>query len=196
MQDVRAFIAIHLPEDVIQQLGNQIAIISELVPQDLIRWVRETNVHITLKFLGNVAAIDLDEITKSIQYTAVRHAAFQFDVASFGCFPDIQSPHTLWIGIREPTGALLRLQSDLEDGLEGFGFSRERRKFNPHLTIGRVKRHIRRNEISDLAQHLVQVKVGNIGTVQVSEIALMRSDLRPTGAVYTRIAVAELKELV
>ncbi len=196
MQDVRAFIAINLPEDIIQRLGNQIVIISDLVPQGLIRWVREANIHITLKFLGNVTTVDLDKITNSMQHIAVRHAAFQFDVASFGCFPDIQSPRTLWIGIREPNGALLRLQSDFEDGLEGLGFSRERRKFHSHLTIGRVKRHVHRNEISDLAQHLTQVNVGNIGTVQVSEIALMRSDLRPTGAVYTRIAVVNLKEMV
>jgi 2'-5' RNA ligase len=195
LQDVRAFIAINLPEDIIQRLGNQIDIIGGLVPQDLIRWVRATNIHLTLKFLGDVATPNLDEITKSLQHIAARHTAFQFDVVSFGCFPDIHSPRTLWIDIREPNGALLRLQSDLEDGLERLGFSRERQKFHPHLTIGRVKRQVRRNEISDLAQHLTQVKVGNIGTVQVSEIALMRSDLRPTGAVYSRIAVADLKEI-
>lgn len=196
MRDVRAFIAINLPEDIIQRLGNQIEMISDLVPQGLVRWVREKNIHLTLKFLGNVVSNDLDEITKSMRHIATRHAAFQFDVASFGCFPDIQSPRTLWIDLREPNGTLLRLQSDLEDGLEGLGFSRERRKFHPHLTIGRVKRHVRRNELSDLAQHLRQVKVGNIGTVQVSEIALMRSDLHPTGAVYSQIAVANLKEIV
>jgi RNA 2',3'-cyclic 3'-phosphodiesterase len=194
LPDVRAFVAINLPEDIIQQLGNQIESISSIMPQELIRWVRESNIHLTLKFLGNVTTDNLDEITKSMKDIAAQHAAFHFDITSFGCFPDIHSPRTLWIGIRESSGELLWIQSDLEDALAGLGFSRERRKFHPHLTIGRVKRHVGRNEISDLAQHLKQIKIGNLGTVQVDKIALMRSDLRPTGAVYNRISVAKLRE--
>ncbi len=196
MRDVRCFIAISLPEDIVKRLAQQIASIKEVVPHGVIRWVREDNIHLTLKFLGNVPSNELTEITNSIQRSADRHAAFVFEIVSFGCFPKLNSPHTLWIGIREPSGVLLSLQSDLEDELAGLGFPRERRRFHPHLTIGRVKRNADRDARTELAESLAQVKVEQIGVVQVRGIRLMRSDLHPAGAVYSQLSVAALEEAV
>ncbi len=196
MRNVRSFIAISLPEDIVKRLAQQVASIKEVVPRDVIRWVQEDNIHLTLKFLGNVPSNDLKEIANSIQRLAARHAAFAFEVVSFGCFPNLNSPRTLWIDIREPSGALSSLQSDLEDELAGLGFPRERRRYHPHLTIGRVKRNVHRDAITALAESLTQVKVGRIGVVQVRDIRLMRSDLHPTGAVYSQLSAAALEEAV
>ena len=193
--EVRAFIAINLPEDIVQRLVHQIQIIKDLVPHGVIRWVRKDNIHLTLKFLGNVTLADIENISASMHLLVEKHNPFDFEVTSFGCFPDIKSPHTLWIDVREPSGALLSLQSSVEEVLEGHGFSRERRRFHPHLTIGRVNRNIQRTDRSELNQSLTQVKVGHIGIVHVNEIGLMRSDLRPSGAVYSQLSMASLKEV-
>jgi 2'-5' RNA ligase len=194
LQEVRAFIAINLADDIIQRLVDQIQIIKDLVPHGAIRWVRKENIHLTLKFLGNVALTDIDTISASMQRLADDHNPFDFEVTSFGCFPNLKSPRTLWIDIREPTGVLQMLQSSLEYVLEGHGFSREQRRFHPHLTIGRVNRRIERSERMALGQNLAEVKVGHIGTVHVCQFELMRSDLRPSGAVYSLLSVASLKE--
>jgi 2'-5' RNA ligase len=196
LRDVRCFIAISLPEDIVKRLAQQIASIKEVVPYDVIRWVREDNIHLTLKFLGNVPSNEITEVTKSIKRLAARHAAFAFEVFSFGCFPNLNSPRTLWIDIREPSGALLSLQSDLEGELAELGFPRERRRFHPHLTIGRVKRNVHRDAITALAESLAQIKAGRIGVVQVRDIRLMRSDLHPTGAVYSQLSAVALEEAV
>ena len=194
MRDVRCFIAISLPEDIVKRLAQQIASIKEVVPHGVIRWVREDNIHLTLKFLGNVPSNELPEIANSLQRLAAHHAAFDFEVVSFGCFPKMNSPRTLWIGIREPSGVLLSLISDLEDELASLGFPRERRRFHPHLTIGRLKRNADRDARTALAERLTQIKVGRIGSVQARDIRLMRSELQPTGAVYSQLSVAALEE--
>jgi len=196
LRDVRSFIAISLPEIIVKRLAQQIESIKDAIPHGVIRWVRAENIHLTLKYLGDVPTNALTEITKSINQLASRHAAFAFEVVSFGCFPNLKSPRTLWIDIREPSGALLHLQSDLEDVVADLGFPRERRRFHPHLTIGRVSNNVHRAARIDLAERLAQVKVERIGVVQVREIRLMRSDLRPTGAVYSQLSAAALKEAV
>lgn len=194
MPDVRAFIAINLPQDIVRRLTHQIELISDLVPRGVVRWVREDNIHLTLKFLGEIPSNEIDEISRLMKQLAARHVPFQFEVTSFGCFPNLKSPRILWIDIREPGSALLRLHSDLEDELHVLGFSHEQRRFHPHLTIGRVKRNLHRSEMLDLAKSLAEVKVGQIGFVHVDKFELMRSDLRPTGAVYSQLCVATLKE--
>lgn len=194
MQEVRAFIAINLPEEIIQRLVDHIQIIKDLVPNGVIRWVRKENIHLTLKFLGNAALADITNISASMQFLAEKHHPFDLEVTSFGCFPNLKSPRTLWIDIRESSGTLLKVQSALEEILEGHGFSQEQRRFHPHLTIGRVNRNIQRTDRMELGQSLAQVKIGHIGTVHVKDFRLMRSDLRPSGAVYSQLSVASLKE--
>mgnify|MGYP003565590313 CR=1 FL=1 len=194
MQEVRAFIAIKLPEAIIQRLADQIQNIKDLVPHGVVRWVRKENLHLTLKFLGNATPTDIGNISASMQFLAEEYTAFDLEITSFGCFPKIKYPRTLWIDIREPSGALQKLQSAIEDSLEGHGFPREQRRFHPHLTIGRVNRNVQRTDRLELGQCLAEVKVGYIGTVHVRDFVLMKSDLRPSGAVYSQLSSVSLKE--
>lgn len=195
MTDVRAFVAIILPEFMLRSLHEQIDLVREYVPAGTIRWVRPENIHLTLKFLGKVSPDHLNEIKDSAEQVAARYSPFSFDVSNFGCFPNFRRPRTLWIGVQDPSLTLSNLHSELEDAFEELSFPKEGRAFHPHLTLGRVKRHVRGEVARLLSEGLEEVKIGNLGQVEVKDICLMQSDLRPTGAVYTQLASAQLKEV-
>ena len=117
-----------------------------------------------------------------------RHSSFQLSIGGFGCFPNLRRPRVLWIGIQDPSGNLQKLHAEISLGLAKLGFDREARTFHPHLTLGRVKRGVRREDVRGLSSKLEGVNVGKLGLFQVGGINLMRSDLQSTGAVYTRLA--------
>jgi 2'-5' RNA ligase len=97
----------------------------------------------------------------------------------------------VWLGVEEPGGTLLRLQRDIERALSPLGFPPERRRFSPHLTLGRVRQGRRSAELEALGQYATQARV-RIGEMAVDAVYMMRSDLRPDGAVYTELATAAL----
>jgi 2'-5' RNA ligase len=94
--------------------------------------------------------------------------------------------------VQDLSARLTNLQGEIEDGLSRLGFEREARRFHPHLTLGRVKRIRDHGESQRLAAALEDVKIGDVGQLEVNEISLMKSDLKPTGAVYTRLFAAQL----
>ena len=104
-----------------------------------------------------------------------------------GVFPNPRRPRVLWIGVDEPTGTLTRLQADVEHTIAPLGFPTERRRFSPHLTLGRVKRGRSAAELEALGRYAEQARV-RVGEMEVRAVYLMRSDLLPSGAVYTALA--------
>ncbi|NIS79381.1 MAG: RNA 2',3'-cyclic phosphodiesterase [Anaerolineales bacterium] len=193
MTDVRTFIAIILPEIMLRSLNEQIDLVKEQVPSGAIRWVRPETIHLTLKFLGNVAPTRLSAVKASTEEVATGHSPFAFAVSSFGCFPNFRRPRTLWLGVQDPLNRLSSIHFDLEEAFSRLGFSKEGRAFHPHLTLGRVKRHVRGEVARTLSEGLEQVKIGDLGRVEAREICVMRSDLLPSGAVHTQLFSAPLK---
>ena len=192
---VRAFVAIEIPVKIRHQLVEQIAHLKQRIPSRTVRWVRLEGIHLTLKFLGDVALGKLDQITVLLEEVGLRHTPFRIDISQFGCFPNPRRPRVLWVGVEDKSGVLTNLQADLESGLSQIGFERETRPFHPHLTLGRVKRGAHHSDVRSLSTMLEEVKIGDLGQVNVDEICLIRSDLKPTGAVYTRLAMAKLKAI-
>jgi 2'-5' RNA ligase len=193
LTDVRAFVAIVLPESMLHSLTEQIDLVREHVPTGTIRWVRPENIHLTLKFLGNVSPDRLNKVKDSLLQVARGYSPFSLEVSNFGCFPNYRRPRTLWIGVHDSHLTLSNLHSELERSFEHLGFPKEGRSFHPHLTLGRVKRHVRGDQARKLGEELEEVKIGTLGRIEVEDIHLIRSDLRPTGAVYTELFCASLK---
>jgi len=104
-----------------------------------------------------------------------------------GCFPNLNRPRVLWVGVTEETGRLTALQRDVEQHLEGLGFAREKRAFHPHLTLGRTRQGLRSSELTRIGEAVASSEIGELAKVRVNDIHLMRSDLRPDGAVYTSL---------
>jgi 2'-5' RNA ligase len=191
MPGIRAFVAIHLPDSMRMAVGEEIANLQKLLPEGAIRWARPNGIHLTLKFLGYVPPGEIEKAKSVVESVAKNHPPFTFEVGTLGCFPNRRRPRVLWVGVHEPSGLLAELHSTLESQFEHLGFEREDRPFHPHLTLGRTKRQAARSTTHALAEALEPVEIEVLGQVPADELRLYRSDLKPSGAVYTVLAAAE-----
>jgi 2'-5' RNA ligase len=184
---VRAFIAIELPADLIKRLKD---FQSGLSPARLqyVKWVDPGSIHLTLKFLGDVDAVRLEAV-KEASAAAVRpFRPFDVTTGSTGFFPGPQRARVFWLGLEGDIEVLGRLQQDIDRAMSSLGFVSENRPFTAHLTLARLRDECsgaQRLEFAGLAGPAV-FKPGP--PVQVQSVALMRSQLTPRGAVYTRLA--------
>lgn len=192
MSVIRAFIAITLSEEVYQGLEQVIAGLKEKLSGVPLRWVPARNIHLTIKFLGNVSMTNLEMLKKAIHTEAGQHAAFEMSVGRFGAFPSLQRPRVLWVGV-EASKSLQLTQLGIENVTSRLGYPREDRPFSPHLTLARVSRNASPQDIKAISQAISNYEVGFLGAFRVEEIHLYRSDLMRGGAVYTRLYSVRLQ---
>jgi 2'-5' RNA ligase len=183
----RAFVAIALPADIKTALGE---LQQRLRATGLkARWVRPENMHLTLKFLGDIDPSAAEGIEKAMQHAVDAEAPFSVAVAAVGVFPDPKRPRVLWVGLNDEDRRLLKLQQSLDEALSEIGFPREQRPFRGHLTLARFRDAGDRELLSHLLQEYHRIEIGQL---TVAELILFRSDLRPSGPLYTRLAVRPL----
>jgi 2'-5' RNA ligase len=123
---------------------------------------------------------------------AAAHPPFSLTVGGLGCFPNFRRPRVVWVGVDGEMDALHALHDAVEGAIAPLGYPTEKRPFNPHLTLGRVSRRASKGEAAALGRVLEGVRVGELGQIAVGGFSLMRSQLRPSGAVYTQLAYVEL----
>jgi 2'-5' RNA ligase len=210
MEQVRTFIAIELDEKIKAGLTRLQEQLKTRVPQGSVRWVNLEGIHLTLQFLGNVPANRTEEIRRAIVQACAGFPSFPFSVGGLGCFPDTRRPRVVWVGVQEETGTLKRLQKAIEDGMEKLGFPPEGREFQAHLTVGRTQRQASSGDVRRLGQIVEEAAFGEtsasprpearpegsvepLGRMEARAVSLIKSDLRPTGAVYTRLAEVKLE---
>jgi RNA 2',3'-cyclic 3'-phosphodiesterase len=187
---IRAFIAIELPHELHKQLGLIIDRLQEQSPRS-VRWVTARNIHLTLKFLGNVSPDNLPQLTGVIQNEARRCEPFEIRATGLGAFPNRNHPRVIWVGILAPPG-LLDLQRGIDRETERLGYQNEEHGFSPHLTLGRVSQHATPQEVKQITDVLAKTTIGDLGTLQVASLHLFQSDLQPSGAVYSPLFRAVL----
>jgi 2'-5' RNA ligase len=188
MEMYRTFIAIELPESVEIQLGSLIADLQ--APGDGVRWVRPENIHLTLKFLGDVPSDKIPLVAEGVEEAASPAQPFVLVLSDLGTFPNLRRPRVIWVGVHEGHDETVELQKRIEDALESRGFPREGRRFSPHITIGRVKKPP--HPQSGLAERIERGSFVS-DSMAVSSIAVMRSVLRPEGPIYTRLTKVEFE---
>lgn len=181
----RLFVAVELPDNIRDHISGAIDRLQQAVPRHAIRWVPLQNLHLTLKFLGDVPETQIDQIRSNLDHAVARHRTFAFNVAGAGCFPTPKKPRVLWLGLHDDKHALLPLRDDIERLIAPLGFPTEKRPFSPHLTVGRVKRHIQGTKLTDIGNGVQKVAIGQLAQWQCSSISLMQSTLTPDGAIYT-----------
>ena len=186
-ENIRAFIAISVPEPVLQAIAKAQETLKGSGLK--IRWLRKEGIHLTLKFLGGIDRDDVEKIQAAMERAAKAFSPFTLRGEGIGVFPDLRRPHVVWIGISDDEGALRALQRDLESDLNGLGFPREKRPFKGHLTVGRVKGRLDRTRLSEALEALGEFRTESF-TAQ--SLVLFRSDLRPNGAVYSKLAEVAL----
>lgn len=191
MNMLRTFIAIHIPADIRQAIHQHVTGLKQGVDKSTVRWVALDNIHLTLKFLGDVPPPNLDLLKQMLAAEAGRHRCFQMEVGTLGVFPNLRQPRVIWVGLEDPPG-LAALQRGVEAFTERLGYPPEGRGFSPHLTIGRVQDHIAAEALSTLRSAFEENQVPRLGCVPVDSVHLMKSDLQPGGSVYTTLYSAPL----
>jgi len=152
-----------------------------------VKWVPAENLHVTLKFLGE-SAVDTGGIINALK--TVRQEKFQAELRGLGCFPNLKHPKIIFAAVGEGASQLKTLASAVEDALEPLGFAKEERGFHPHITIGRVK--CPGKTASKIAEKMIGQEGVIFGKFSVDRFCVMKSDLRPRGPVYTKIAELQL----
>jgi RNA 2',3'-cyclic 3'-phosphodiesterase len=193
MSLLRAFIAIELPSHVCDAIKKQTTHLRQTLGNDLIRWVPTQNMHLTLKFLGDIATSHVDFLKQLLTREADSHPQFDLQLGGLGSFPNSRRPRLLWIGIHAPAD-LASLQKSVEAGASRLGYEQEERAFSPHLTIGRTRQSVSQPELQKIRAALDTIQLGNIGTAKVDSIHLFKSDLQPSGSIYTKLFSAPLSK--
>lgn len=190
-EQVRAFVAIELPPQVRDVLAG---LVQELSRARLrgVRLVRPEGVHLTLKFLGDVQVAQVEAIACALARVARAHEPFLLELAGAGVFPERSAPRVLWVGIEGDMEPLRALQRDVEAALETLGFAREERGFKPHLTIGRIKEGASPADRREAERALASAWTSPGVRMEVGSVSLMKSILRPDGAIYERLASVSL----
>jgi RNA 2',3'-cyclic 3'-phosphodiesterase len=180
--EVRAFIAIELPESVKSFL---VKISAELkLCGGPVKWVRPAGIHLTLKFLGSVPSDLLPRIQEAALPLFREQKPTQLHVSGLGAFPHLRKPRVVWAGLEDPAGGLSPLVNSLETVLEPLGFPKENRQFNPHLTLGRFKSNEKSSELIET----IRQKMDIVGPSFVADHAILfESVLKPSGAEYIQL---------
>lgn len=196
MTTIRSFIAIELSDEARAALADLQNRLKAVAPAQAMRWAPPESIHLTLHFLGDVAADDVEKIAELIQQAASAYPPFDLTVGGLGCFPNTRRPRIIWVGVSGQTETLLSLQQNLGEKLKEIGFTPEARPYVPHLTLGRVKDNLPLRQLTQLGQAIEQTQgqVGQLATLHVTEISLMKSELKPTGAIYTQMVQARLNK--
>jgi 2'-5' RNA ligase len=188
----RLFIAIELPSSVLAQLAEIQEHLNKRTPPGTVRWVNPDGIHLTLKFLGDVSVTKRDSLEKALLKAVEGHKPFTLSTGSLGCFPNANRPRVAWISLQNQVEALTALRDAVERLIAPLGYPTEDRPFSPHLTLGRVKREASRNNIQRLGELITTSPTPPAQRWQVTSVSLIRSELRPTGAVYTPLFHAPL----
>ncbi len=184
---LRLFIATDPDSGLKERMGEIIG--SLKVPNDGVKWVRLDGIHLTIKFFGNIDEKEISKISEVSKRTLEGVGDIKLKIRGLGTFPGGNRPRVIWVGIGGEVDRLAALKSDIEDALYDLSYPKEDRPFNPHLTIGRVKG---RPPVMAL-EKIKDMRDIEVGDMVVGGFHLFKSDLRPTGAVYTPLEYYSLK---
>jgi 2'-5' RNA ligase len=190
---IRSFVALLLSEPVREAIASAIERLRPLA--SAVAWVPSPNLHVTLQFLGGQSEERLIAAEAALTAVAARCAPIDVAVHGIGGFPGLERPRILWIGLAQGALELRGLQAQVADALAAAGFPRDERPWHPHVTIGRVfdERRWRRDAGPALRTVLARAATTSFGALRVAEVALMRSDLSPSGARYRVLRAVALE---
>jgi len=187
----RVFAAIELSSNIHRRIQKQIQLLQAAVPDNRASWSRPQNIHLTVKFFGNVLSKKISPISEAASRVVKQLNKFEIQIGNTGAFPKVSQARVLWIGVADPAGQLARLHQLFEAECAVEGFERETRDFRPHLTIARLRRPEGAKALAETNQKLGFESM----SVEVNELVVFRSELSPKGSKYTAISRHQLNIL-
>ena len=192
MTFLRTFIAVEIPTFIRQAILQKTELLRKTLDKSLVRWVPIQNVHLTLKFLGNVSPGHIDVLTRMLRTETDMIEAFAIHINSLGCFPSLRRPRVIFVGI-QAAAELESLFHRIDSACVRLGYKSEQQRFSPHLTLGRIKPYISASDQQKIRRALEELKIDSLGTARVDSVHLYKSDLKSSSSIYTKIFSAPLK---
>ncbi|MEM8679118.1 MAG: RNA 2',3'-cyclic phosphodiesterase [Planctomycetota bacterium] len=187
MKKIRAFLAVELVEGLRERA---LALVQELAAADAdVHWVTPENLHITVKFLGDIDDVESWRVSQALEPIVKRSRRFDLTLGGVGAFPDLERARALWVGVTAGEAPFVELAERIETKMRELAYPGERRRFHPHLTIGRVKGPKGK---SSLQQKMQQLARAELGSMKVEAVSLFSSQLRKKGPLYARMATLRL----
>jgi RNA 2',3'-cyclic 3'-phosphodiesterase len=190
----RLFVAVAVPDDVKAKLEAAQADLLRLLPERNVRWARREQFHLTLRFLGDVEAAQVEALAEAIRTACGGFGALHLRAERIGCFPERGYPRVVWVGVQDQAEQLPRLQQLVEAATAGFTSEPKEERFTGHLTLARIK-GIKRPEAEALSMAAAGMAARAFGQWTAYQIELMRSELLPQGAQHTTLASIALAPL-
>ena len=190
----RLFIALAIPEEVKAKMEAAQAELRRVLPERAVRWTRREQFHLTLRFLGDVEAAQVEALAEALRIACAGFGALHLRAERIGCFPDRGYPRVVWVGVRDEAEQLPRLQQVVEAASAGFTGEPKEQRFTGHLTLARIK-GIKRPEAEALSKAAAGMADRVFGQWTAYQIELMRSELLPQGAQHTSLASLALAPL-
>ncbi len=191
-EQIRTFIAVELAGAERLALRGLQEQLKDKPAARYVRWVAPGGIHLTVKFLGGVDADQMPALRRAVKDACAGIPPHTLTLEGVGAFPNTRRPNVVWVGLGGDVETTARLADQIDQACAALGFPRETRPFSPHLTLGRVKRDARPSDQQFVGEMVSDTKVGELGRFRVERISVMKSDLRPTGSVYTQLSAFEL----
>lgn len=183
--EIRSFLAFELPEE-IKKIIFHVSEEAKKFPLD-VRWVKASNIHLTMVFMGNILMEHLEGISEAVSKACKMYGPFNISLKGMGAFSNRRNPRVLWVGLEGDIERMSYFRGTLQKSLKSFGVKEEKRQFNPHLTLGRFRKGSRPSEHLDDLLSRYQDLTSPVSTLE--ELVLFKSDLNPKGAAYTKLNI-------
>ena len=190
-EKLRLFVAISIPEPVRAEMLRVQRELQPLAPPDSMRWTRPDQLHLTLRFLGEVPVQSVAALKHALAETCAGFRPFRLSAKGIGFFPDVHAPRVIWVGIEDSEQVLADLQAAVERALSPFAENPVRERFRAHTTLGRFQKY-RRYKTEQLVRRARSYESHGFGDWPVENMGLFRSELSPEGARHTALAVFRL----
>jgi len=181
-QEIRAFIAIELKEETRKKLREIQSELRKLI-RSKVSWPKPENIHLTLKFLGDVSIEQVSSIKEELKQINKSFSHFNMSLGGIGAFPNFRNPRVIWLGITTGNEEVIQIATQIDKTTNKLGFPLEKREFTPHLTLGRIKQRVNLENIEPKFTKYDKLDMD----IPVDRFALIKSELNPRGAIYTTL---------